>query len=301
MASRLKSALLKTDLPLPVRRGKVRDVYDLGDSLLLVATDRISAYDVVIPNGIPGKGRILTALSLFWFDRFDRQIENHLLTTDVAKFPSSLQPWIEELRGRVMLVCKCAVVPIECIARGYLDGSAWLEYSTTGSVCGIKLPAGLKRCQKLPTPIFTPATKATQGHDQNITFEEVTRRVGPGLADELRERTLRLYAQAAAYAEARGIIIADTKLEFGHRPDGRLILIDELLTPDSSRFWAADSYAPGREQESFDKQFVRDWLTQQHWDRRPPAPALSEQVIAGTLQRYLQAYERLVGSKLELA
>jgi phosphoribosylaminoimidazole-succinocarboxamide synthase len=301
MASKLTSALLKTDLPLPVRRGKVRDVYDLGDSLLLVATDRISAYDVVIPNGIPGKGKTLTALSLFWFDRFDRQVENHLLTTDVAKLPSSLQPWIEELRGRVMLVCKCAVVPIECVARGYLDGSAWLEYSTTGSVCGIRLPAGLKRCQKLPAPIFTPATKATQGHDQNITFEEVTRRVGPGLADELRERTLRIYAQAAAYAQARGIIIADTKLEFGHRPDGRLILIDELLTPDSSRFWAADSYAPGREQESFDKQFVRDWLTQQHWDRRPPAPALSEQVIAGTLQRYLQAYERLVGSKLELA
>jgi phosphoribosylaminoimidazole-succinocarboxamide synthase len=301
MASKPTSALLKTDLPLPVHRGKVRDVYDLGDSLLLVATDRISAYDVVIPNGIPGKGKILTALSLFWFGRFDRQIENHLLASEVTKFPASLKPWFEELRGRSMLVRKCAVVPIECVARGYLDGSAWLEYSTTGNVCGIKLPTGLQRCQKLPAPIFTPATKATQGHDQNISFEEVTQRVGLGLADELRERTLRLYAQAAAYAEARGIIIADTKLEFGHLADGRLILIDELLTPDSSRFWPADAYAPGREQESFDKQFVRDWLTQQNWNRRPPAPALSKQVVAGTLERYLQAYERLVGAKLELS
>jgi phosphoribosylaminoimidazole-succinocarboxamide synthase len=278
----------------------VRDVYDLGDSLLLVATDRISAYDVVMPNGIPGKGKILTALSLFWFGRFDRQMENHLLLTDATKFPASLQPWIDQLRGRTMLVRKCAVVPIECVARGYLDGSAWLEYSTTGSVCGIKLPPGLQRCQKLPAPIFTPATKASHGHDQNISFEEMTRRVGPGVADELRERTLRLYSQAAAYAVSRGIIIADTKLEFGHMPDGRLILIDELLTPDSSRFWPADGYAPGREQPSFDKQFVRDWLTQQNWDRRPPAPPLSGQVIAGTLQRYLQAYERLVGARLEL-
>jgi len=300
MASKQAAALLKSDLPLPVRRGKVRDVYDLGDSLLLVATDRISAYDVVMPNGIPGKGKILTALSLFWFGRFDRQMENHLLLTDATKFPASLQPWIDQLRGRTMLVRKCAVVPIECVARGYLDGSAWLEYSTTGSVCGIKLPPGLQRCQKLPAPIFTPATKASHGHDQNISFEEMTRRVGPGVADELRERTLRLYSQAAAYAVSRGIIIADTKLEFGHLPDGRLILIDELLTPDSSRFWPADGYAPGREQPSFDKQFVRDWLTQQNWDRRPPAPPLSGQVIAGTLQRYLQAYERLVGARLEL-
>jgi phosphoribosylaminoimidazole-succinocarboxamide synthase len=300
MASKQAAALLKSDLPLPVRRGKVRDVYDLGDSLLLVATDRISAYDVVMPNGIPGKGKILTALSLFWFGRFDRQMENHLLLTDATKFPASLQPWIDQLRGRTMLVRKCAVVPIECVARGYLDGSAWLEYSTTGSVCGIKLPPGLQRCQKLPAPIFTPATKASHGHDQNISFEEMTRRVGPGVADELRERTLRLYSQAAAYAVSRGIIIADTKLEFGHMPDGRLILIDELLTPDSSRFWPADGYAPGREQPSFDKQFVRDWLTQQNWDRRPPAPPLSGQVIAGTLQRYLQAYERLVGARLEL-
>jgi phosphoribosylaminoimidazole-succinocarboxamide synthase len=300
MASKQAAALLKSDLPLPVRRGKVRDVYDLGDSLLLVATDRISAYDVIMPNGIPGKGKILTALSLFWFARFDRQMENHLLLTDATKFPASQQPWIDQLRGRTMLVRKCAVVPIECVARGYLDGSAWLEYSTTGSVCGIKLPGGLQRCQKLPAPIFTPATKASQGHDQNITFEEMTRRVGPGVADELRERTLRLYSQAAAYAVSRGIIIADTKLEFGHLPDGRLILIDELLTPDSSRFWPADGYAPGREQPSFDKQFVRDWLTQQNWDRRPPAPRLSDPVIAGTLQRYLQAYERLVGGKLEL-
>lgn len=287
--------LLQSDLPLPVRRGKVRDVYDLGETLLIVATDRISAFDCVMPNGIPDKGRILTALSLFWFAMFEREAENHLIATRVEDYPSSLQPFADQLRGRSMLVKKAAVVPIECVARGYLAGSGWKEYRQSQSVCGVKLPPGLRQCEKLPVPIFTPATKEQSGHDVNIGYEQMIGLVGAGLADELRERTLRIYARAAEYAAKRGVIIADTKFEFGRLPDGRVILIDEVLTPDSSRFWPADQYEPGRDQPSFDKQYVRNYLEGLTWDKTPPAPALPPDVVEGTRQRYLEAYERLTG------
>lgn len=291
---------MQSNLPLPVRRGKVRDVYDLGDSLLIVATDRISAYDVVMPNGIPDKGKILTAISLFWFERFGREFENHLIASDVAKYPANVQPYRDQLEGRSMLVRKAKVVPIECVARGYLAGSGWKEYQKTQTVCGIKLPAGLKQCDKLPQPIFTPATKEESGHDINISYEEMVRRVGEPLARPLRERTLSLYTQAADYARGRGVIIADTKFEFGQLPDGRLILIDEVLTPDSSRFWPADQYSPGKDQPSFDKQFVRNYLEAQPWDKTPPAPELPPDVVEGTRLRYLEAYERLTGKRLAL-
>ncbi len=296
----MSDAILQTDLPFPVRRGKVRDVYDLGDALLIVATDRISAFDVVMPNGIPGKGKILTAISVFWFKRFERQVENHLIATDVASFPPSLRGFADQLTGRSMLVKKTRVVPIECVARGYLAGSGWKEYQKSQTVCGIKLPPGLRLSDKLPAPIFTPATKEESGHDINITYEQMIERVGTGLADELRERTLRIYTQAAEYALSRGVIIADTKFEFGQLPDGRTILIDELLTPDSSRFWPADEYAPGKEQPSFDKQYVRNWLETQTWDKAPPAPRLPEDVVEGTTRRYLEAYEKLTGQRLEV-
>ena len=285
----MADALLSTDLPFPVRRGKVRDVYDLGDRLLIVATDRISAFDCVMPNGIPDKGRILTALSLFWFQKFRQQFENHLLAIDPPEFP--------QVRGRSMIVKKAAVVPIECVARGYLAGSGWKEYQQSQTVCGIKLPAGLRQCDRLPSPIFTPATKEESGHDVNVGFDETVARVGEKIATELRDRTLSLYAQAADYARTRGIIIADTKFEFGELPDGKLILIDEALTPDSSRFWPVDQYEPGHDQPSFDKQFVRNWLETQPWDKRPPAPMLPDDVVAGTRQRYLEAYERLTRVK----
>jgi phosphoribosylaminoimidazole-succinocarboxamide synthase len=294
-------ALLQSDLPFPVRRGKVRDVYDLGESLLIVATDRISAFDVVMPNGIPDKGKILTGISLFWFRRFEREFENHVISADVREYPAELRPFREQVEGRSMLVTKARVVPIECVARGYLAGSGWKEYQKTQSVCGIKLPPGLQQCEKLAVPIFTPATKEEQGHDINISFDECVARVGVGLADELRERTLRLYAEAAEYARSRGVIIADTKFEFGQLDDnvsheGRLILIDEVLTPDSSRFWPAEKYEPGQDQESFDKQFVRNWLESQPWNKTPPAPPLPEDVIQGTRQRYLEAHKRLTGT-----
>jgi phosphoribosylaminoimidazole-succinocarboxamide synthase len=301
LACPMPDAVIETELPFPLRRGKVRDVYDLGESLLLVATDRISAFDVVMPTPIPGKGKVLTALSLFWFRRFDRQIENHIITADATKFPAKLRPFASQLVGRSMLVRKCEVIPFECVARGYLDGSAWREYSTCGMVCNIRLPANLERCARLPTPIFTPATKATVGHDENTPFDVMVRALGLGPAEDLRERTLRLYTQAAAFALSRGIIIADTKFEFGRLPDGQIILIDEILTPDSSRFWPADSYGAGREQPSFDKQFLRDWLIGKQWNRRPPAPQLPGEVVQGTLARYVEAYERLVGGKLELS
>ena len=294
------NALMQSNLPLPVRRGKVRDVYDLGDSLLIVAADRISAYDVVMPNGIPGKGKMLTALSIFWFEKFGQQFENHLLATDVSKYPAQVQVYRDQLEGRSMWVKKAQVVPIECVARGYLAGSGWKEYQKTQTVCGIKLPAGLKQCDKLPAPIFTPATKEETGHDINIDFDEMVRRVGQKIAAELRDRTLALYTAAADYAAGRGVIIADTKFEFGQLPDGRLILIDEVLTPDSSRFWPADQYQPGKDQPSFDKQFVRNYLEAQPWDKTPPAPALPPEVIEGTQKRYLEAYEKLTGRKLVL-
>ncbi|MDB5290685.1 MAG: phosphoribosylaminoimidazole-succinocarboxamide synthase [Phycisphaerales bacterium] len=296
----MAAALLQSTLPFPVRRGKVRDVYDLDDKLLIVATDRISAFDCVMPNGIPDKGTILTALSLFWFHKFAGQFENHLLATALKDYPKDLQKYADQLRGRSMLVKKAQVVPIECVARGYLAGSGWKEYQKTQTVCGIKLPRGLRQCDKLPRPIFTPATKEESGHDINISFEEAADRVGHATASTLRDRTLSLYTQAAEYAATRGVIIADTKFEFGHYGD-RHILIDEVLTPDSSRFWPADEYAPGRDQPSFDKQYVRNWLESQPWDKTPPAPPLPIEVVRGTRERYLEAYERLTGKRLSLA
>jgi phosphoribosylaminoimidazole-succinocarboxamide synthase len=295
----MSAPLMQSNLPLPVRRGKVRDVYDAGDSLLIVATDRISAYDCVMPNGIPGKGKILTALSLFWFGKF-QEFENHLIATQVDRYPHELYPFADELAGRSMLVKKASVVPIECVVRGYLAGSGWVEYQQSQTVCGIRLAAGLKQCQKLPEPIFTPATKEESGHDINISFEETQQRIGQEMAEDLRRRSVALYSAAAEYAASRGIIIADTKFEFGVLPDGRVILIDEILTPDSSRFWPAESYEAGHDQPSFDKQFVRNYLQKQVWNKTPPAPALPADVVAGTRQRYLQAYERLVGKALEL-
>ena len=280
-------AILTTDLPYPVRRGKVRDVYDLGDKLLIIATDRISAFDVIMPNGIPDKGKILTALSLFWFEKFGRQFEHHLIEASPKQFP--------QFEGRSMLVKKADVVPIECVARGYLAGSGWKEYQESQTVCGVELPPGLRHSAQLPEPIFTPATKEQSGHDINISFEQAAEKVGAELAAELRKRTIELYIQAADYALEKGIIIADTKFEFGKLPDGKLILIDEILTPDSSRFWPADKYKAGRDQASFDKQFVRNWLETQPWEKTPPAPHLPDDVVAGTRQRYLEAYKRLTG------
>lgn len=300
-----KHALLSSDLPFPVRRGKVRDVYDLGDTcgeqtggeqaLLMVATDRISAFDCIMPNPIPVKGKILTALSIFWFKKFADEFENHLIATDVDQYPLVLRAFADQLTGRSMLVKKTRVVPIECVARGYLAGSGWKEYQQSQTVCGVKLPSGLRQCDKLPEPIFTPATKEESGHDVNISYDEAARRVGEAIASTLRQRTLSLYQQAADYAATRGVIIADTKFEFGMLPDGRLILIDEVLTPDSSRFWPADDYQPGRDQPSFDKQFVRNWLESQPWDKTPPAPRLPDDVVEGTRRRYAEAYEKLTG------
>lgn len=293
----MAEAILTTDLPFPKRTGKVRDVYDLGDSLLIVATDRISAFDCIMPNGIPDKGAILTALSLFWFDLVKGEFENHLLSTDVGQFPAKLKPHADVLRGRSMWVKKASVVPIECVARGYLAGSGWKEYQQSQTVCGVKLPAGLKQCDKLPQPIFTPATKEESGHDINVSFEQTAGIIGEPLATTLRDRTLRLYSRAADHARSRGVIIADTKFEFGQLPDGKLIVVDEVLTPDSSRFWPADTYEPGHDQPSYDKQFVRNWLETQPWDKQPPAPRLPDDVVAGTRARYVEAYEKLTGKK----
>jgi phosphoribosylaminoimidazole-succinocarboxamide synthase len=291
----MDKSLLQSSLPFPVRRGKVRDVYDLGQQLLIVATDRISAFDCIMPNGIPEKGKILTSLSLFWFSKFAGKFENHLIAADVAKYPSTLKDYRDQIEGRSMLVKKATVVPIECVARGYLAGSGWKEYQKSQTVCGIKLPKGLQQCQKLPEPIFTPATKEESGHDINISYEETVSRIGESTAKVLRERTLSLYSLAAEHARERGVIIADTKFEFGHLPDGKLILIDEVLTPDSSRFWPAKDYAPERDQESFDKQYVRNYLEKLDWDKNPPAPALPEDVVTGTRKRYLEAFEMLTG------
>jgi phosphoribosylaminoimidazole-succinocarboxamide synthase len=293
-------AFLKSELPFPVRRGKVRDVYDLGEALLIVATDRISAYDCIMPNGIPDKGKILTALSLFWFQRFAGRFENHLMATEVGRYPAAVRPFAQQLEGRSMLVKKAKVIPIECVARGYLAGSGWKEYQASGTVCGIALPSGLLQCSKLPEPIFTPATKEESGHDMNVSFDETAARVGAELAALLRERTLSLYKQAADYAATHGVIIADTKFEFGQLPDGRVIVIDEVLTPDSSRFWPADEYEPGHDQPSFDKQYVRNYLESQPWNKTPPAPRLPPEVVVGTRRRYLEAYERLTGRPLRI-
>ncbi len=273
------------------RRGKVRELYDLGHSLLLVASDRISAFDVVLSPGIPDKGKILNQLSNFWFRKF-ADVENHLLETDVARFPEELRVDEAQLAGRSVIVRKCEVIPFECVARGYLAGSGWAEYRKTGHVCGIRLPEGLRESDRLPEPIFTPATKAETGHDENISFERMARGLPDGEAERLREMTLSLYARAAEYAASRGLILADTKLEFG-KLDGRIVWIDEAFTPDSSRYWDAALYQPGRGQASFDKQFVRDWLESTGWDKRPPAPRLPEGVVRTTREKYLDAYRKI--------
>jgi phosphoribosylaminoimidazole-succinocarboxamide synthase len=291
----MKSVVLQTDLPgVPVRRGKVRDVYDLGDRLLLVSTDRISAFDWVLPTGIPDKGRVLTQLSRFWFELLDEP--NHLLSTEAAQYGLPAGADLESLAGRSMLVRKTQVVPIECVVRGYLSGSGWKEYKSGGAVCGVKLPSGLVESDRLPEPIFTPATKEESGHDENISFGEMQRLVGGKLADELRARSLRVYQRGADYARQRGIIIADTKFEWG-LVDGQLILIDEVMTPDSSRFWPADAYKPGGGQPSYDKQFVRDWLERSGWDKNSPPPELPADVIEATRGKYVEAYERLTGNR----
>jgi len=279
-------------------RGKVRDIYDLGDRLLIVATDRISAFDVVMPNPIPDKGTILTQLSKFWFDMTKEIVPNHIISTDVKDFPEECRPYQEILRDRSMLVVKTQPLPIECVVRGYLSGSGWEEYKKTGEVCSIALPKGLVESSKLEKPIFTPATKEEIGHhDENITFGKVEMIVGKELAQRLKSLSLSIYKKARDFAEGNGILIADTKMEFGIK-DGKLLLIDELLTPDSSRFWPKDDYRPGSSQKSFDKQFLRDYLLSIHWDKNPPAPQLPEEIIQKTREKYLEAYERLVGKSL---
>jgi phosphoribosylaminoimidazole-succinocarboxamide synthase len=291
--------LLQTDFPeLTLHaRGKVRDLYSLNGQLLFVATDRISAFDYVLATGIPEKGRVLTQLSLFWFDFLKDVVKNHLVTASVDQYPAPLKKYADDLRGRSMLVTKAQMIDIECVARGYLSGSGWKEYQQTGAVCGIKLPAGLKESDKLPEPIFTPATKALTGHDENISIEEMAKRTGKELAEKLRDLTLKIYKTAADYAAGRGIIIADTKFEFGQTSQG-LILADEVLTPDSSRFWPADKYQPGKAQESFDKQFVRDYLEAIKWNKQPPAPSLPEDVARKTSEKYIEAYKILAGREL---
>jgi phosphoribosylaminoimidazole-succinocarboxamide synthase len=291
--------LLQTDFPeLTLHaRGKVRDLYSLNDQLLFVATDRISAFDYVLATGIPEKGRVLTQLSLFWFDFLKDVVKNHLVTARVEDYPAPLQKYADDLRGRSMLVNKAQMIDIECVARGYLSGSGWKEYQQTGAVCGIKLPTGLKESDKLPEPIFTPATKALSGHDENISIEEMAKRTGKELAEKLRDLTLKIYKTAADYAAGRGIIIADTKFEFGQTSQG-LILADEVLTPDSSRFWPADKYQPGKAQDSFDKQFVRDYLEAIKWNKQPPAPSLPEDVARKTSEKYIEAYRVVAGREL---
>jgi len=295
----LNRVLLQTDLPdLTLHaRGKVRDLYNLNGHLLFVATDRISAFDYVLATGIPEKGRVLTQISLFWFDFLKDVVNNHLVTARVQEYPKQLQQYADQLRGRSMLVNKAQMVDIECVVRGYISGSAWKEYQQAGTVCGIHLPRGLRESDKLPEPIFTPATKAISGHDENISFAEMCKRTGPELADQLRALSLKIYTKAADYAAGRGIIIADTKFEFGHTPQG-LVLADEVLTPDSSRFWPADKYQPGRAQESFDKQFVRDYLEGIRWNKQPPAPSLPDDVAQKTSEKYIQAYRILAGREL---
>ena len=279
-------------------RGKVRDIYDLGDRLLIVATDRISAFDVVMPNPIPDKGRILTQLSHFWFELTKDIVANHVLSTEVGDYPKECLPYEEVLRNRSMLVMKTEVLPVECVVRGYLSGSGWEEYRKTGEVCGIKLPGGLRESTKLGEPIFTPAMKAEMGlHDENITFEKFKNTVGKNLAQKMRSISLAVYEKARDFAEQKGILIADTKMEFGVKGE-KLILIDELLTPDSSRFWPKDEYQPGGPQKSFDKQFLRDYLLSIRWDKNPPAPQLPEEIIRKTREKYIEAYEKLVGKPL---
>ncbi len=297
----LDSVLLQTDFPeLKLHAsGKVRDVYHLDeDRLLFVATDRISAFDYVLASGIPHKGRVLAQISLFWFEFLRDLVPNHLLTADVSQYPAPLQKYADQLRGRSMIVARAEMFPVECVVRGYISGSAWKEYKSTGRVCGIELPAGLRESERLPEPIFTPSTKATSGHDENISLAEMTKLVGPELSRQLRDLTLAIYVKAADYALQKGIIIADTKFEFGRTARG-ITLADEVLTPDSSRFWPADKYTPGRAQESFDKQYVRDYLEEIRWNKQPPAPALPAEVAQRTSEKYVEAYRQLTGLELD--
>lgn len=288
-----------TDLPglRLVARGKVRDIYEVGENLLIVSTDRLSAFDLVLPDGIPDKGRVLNLLSLFWFRRFGRLVPNHMIGIELDRLPKGLEEHWQMLEGRAMFVRKARPLLVECVVRGYLAGSAWIEYQRDGSVAGMPLPPGLEQAAKLPEPLFTPATKATTGHDENISFQEMAKLVGEDIAHRIQRISLDIYKNAAAYALERGIIIADTKFEFG-MIDNRLVLIDEILTPDSSRFWSVAEYRTGISPPSFDKQFVRDWLISQHWNRQPPVPHLPPEVIAGTTARYREAYRLLTGNEL---
>jgi phosphoribosylaminoimidazole-succinocarboxamide synthase len=290
--------VIETHLPLPMRaRGKVRDIYDCGDSLLFIASDRISAFDCILGSGIPCKGRVLTQMSLFWFDFLKDTIPSHLLTAEIDRYPNELKRHRRVLEGRSMLVRKAEMIQVECVARGYLAGSGWKEYCATGAVCGIPLPSGLREAEALPEPIFTPATKAQTGHDENVPFSYLVSLVGEALAQRLQDKTLAMYTRAAAFARERGIIIADTKFEFGFI-DRELVLADEALTPDSSRYWPTATYQPGGPQYSFDKQFVRDYLETVSWDKRPPAPALPAEVISKTSEKYQEAYTRITGRQL---
>jgi phosphoribosylaminoimidazole-succinocarboxamide synthase len=297
----LNPVIVQTEIPgLTLHaRGKVRDIYDLGKHLLFIASDRISAFDYVLGSGIPDKGRVLTQMSLFWFDLLSDIVANHVVTADFDEYPDDLQPFERQLRGRSMIVKRADMVTTECVVRGYLSGSGWKEYQKTGAVCGIELPQGLRESDQLPEPIFTPAIKATSGHDENIPFGEMVKRVGAGLSEQLRDLSLRLYRKAAAHALERGIIIADTKFEFGVA-EGEINLADEVFTPDSSRFWPAESYAPGKAQLSFDKQFVRDYLESIQWNKQPPAPSLPEEVAQKTSEKYRQAFRQLTGTELDV-
>ena len=299
MANPSNDTLLSLELPgiKKIRSGKVRELFDLGDRYLMVASDRISAFDVIMPNGIPRKGEVLTQISHFWFEKFAGLVPNHLLARASDPLPKALQPYADKIALRSMIVKKAKPLAVECIVRGYVVGSGWKDYQKTGAICGIKLPAGLKESSELVEPIFTPSTKAETGHDENIPFAEAQKILGADLANQARDLSLGIYSAARAYARERGIIIADTKFEFGMF-DGKLILIDEVLTPDSSRFWPADQYAPGKSQPSFDKQFVRDYLETLDWDKNPPGPKLPDDVVAKTTAKYLEAYERLTGRTL---
>jgi phosphoribosylaminoimidazole-succinocarboxamide synthase len=283
----------------PDRQGKVRDIYDFGERLLIVASDRISAFDYVLGSGIPDKGKVLTQISSFWFSRTQSIVPNHVITTDPASYPAEARAAADSLRGRSMLVTRTEPLPIECVARGYLSGSGWKDYAATGEVCGIRLPANLRESDRLPEPLFTPATKAQSGHDINITEEDAAALVGKPVLDRVRDLTLRLYAEGSAHAESCGIIVADTKFEFGLLPSGDVILIDEALTPDSSRFWPRDGYNPGGAQKSFDKQFVRDYLERIRWNKQPPVPSLPADVVAKTREKYIEAFRRLTGQELQ--
>ena len=284
-------------LPLFIK-GKVRNVYDLGDKLLIIVTDRISAFDVVFPNLIPNKGRVLNSISEFWFNYTSDIVGNHMVTTDVGQYPAELQKFSEELKGRSMLVNKVQMIEAECIVRGYLEGSGLKDYRKTGCICGIKLPEGLRQGDKLPEPIFTPSTKAHEGHDENVSFEVLADKIGLEMAHKLKDTSIALYKKASSHAESKGLILADTKFEFGTL-DGKLVVADEMFTPDSSRFWATDEYEPGRPQKSFDKQFLRDYLESINWDKKPPAPQIPEEVVTKTEQKYLEAYEKITGKKLD--